>query len=201
MPNINPLNITDYNRDDDALQRFWLFGILVAGKNADWASRCLGDLLRPAAVRGILPFEYLRERETDLHNMLVVNRIGQYARITRAIRESLDLDLRTATVEQLQVHGVGPKTSRFFVLHSRPGARVAVLDVHILRWLRSKCCDHGRPIPEHTPAEPLYSKLEALALMFMEDTFPGLSPAQADLLLWSTMSGRVGTPMDVVRGN
>lgn len=187
---IDPKAITDYNRSDADLQRFWSFCVIVAGKNADWASAKVGDLYRDCDRRNILPFEYLRENQHALHNLLVANRIGQYHRIERALTDSLSLDLRTCTVEDLEnVWGVGPKTARFFLLHSRPGVEVAVLDTHVLRWLRERLPDEV--IPTSTPSQPTYKRVERLALSLMYSTFPGLTFAQADLLVWVTMSGRL----------
>lgn len=186
---IQPTAITKYDRTDDELQRFWIFGILVAGKDADWAAHKVGELLRGARDEDKLPFDWLREREVELHNILVANRVGQYGRIKLAIAQSLDLDLRAASLDQLMsVFGVGPKTARFFILHSRPDARVAVLDTHILRWLREV---HGYPTPKSTPTSlKQYERIESMALHFMADSFPGLTCAQADLLIWCQMSGR-----------
>ena len=39
ITDIDPKNITDFNRDTDQLQAFWLFCMFVAGKNSDWASK------------------------------------------------------------------------------------------------------------------------------------------------------------------
>lgn len=195
MSVINPRAITDYNRSEADLQRFWTFCVIVAGKNADWASHKVGQLYEQADERGQLPFDYLRENKHALHNVLVVNRVGQYARIERALTQSLDLDLRECDVRDLEkVFGVGPKTARFFLLHSRPNVEVAVLDTHVLRWLRTKLCIGAASdlrIPESTPSQPLYGRLENICLRLMAAEFPGMSFAQADLLVWCQQSGRL----------
>lgn len=191
---VDPLRVTDYDRSEAELQRFYLFTVFVAGKNADWAAGVVDSLLRRADEQGQTPFEYLRQNEHDLHNLLVVHRVGQYGRITRAIAQSLDLNLRTCTVEDLEnVFGVGPKTARFFVLHTRSDAKCAVLDTHILRWLREV---HGVTTPKSTPPRKEYARLERIALSLMAAEFPHLTPAQADLLIWSTQSGRLDDGMD-----
>jgi thermostable 8-oxoguanine DNA glycosylase len=189
---IQPTKITDYDRTDAELERFWTFCVLVAGKNADWASAKVCDLYRHAEDQGKTPFGYLREHEHALHNLLVANRVGQYHRIERALRESLGLNLRTCTVEELEgIFGIGPKTARFFVLHSRPGAHVAVLDTHVLRWLSRFLNDDRCAIPRSTPAPRAYARLEKLCLIAMRSAFPGLTPAQADLMVWCVESGRL----------
>jgi endonuclease III len=120
--------------------------------------------------------------------LLVANKVGQYGRIERALRESLNLDLRTASVAELMnVFGVGAKSSRFFVLHSRANCDCAVLDVHILRWMRKR----GIQTPEQTPSGKKYLELERVFLALARGEFPNVPIAQVDLLIWATESGRI----------
>lgn len=187
---IDPKAITNYSRSDADLERFWTFCVLVAGKNADWAAHKVGQLYQHADSQGLTPFQYLRENEHSLHNVLVANRVGQYGRIEAALRDSMRLDLRTCGVEDLEgCFGVGPKTARFFLLHSRPDVEVAVLDVHILRWMRQTLNDTGWP--DRTPSQPAYGRLERVCINLMRSSFPGCTLAQADLLVWCLMSGRL----------
>lgn len=188
MP-IDPVKITDFNRSDRELSLFWLFCIMVAGKNADQTAAKVAKLAA-SVPQDVDLFRWLAT-EPDLHNLLVAHRVGQYGRIKLAIEQSASLDLRTASVYDLQqVHGIGPKTARFFLLHSRPGVEVAVLDTHILRWMRER---FDMPeVPKSTPqVYGRYLTLEAVALNLMRATFPGLTIAEADLMIWATMSGRL----------
>lgn len=184
MP-INPKKITDFNRTDAQLELFWIFSIMVAGKNSDQTAKVISRLFRG---REQAPFQYLRENENALRNTLVANRTGQYTRYERAIKESLNLNLRTASIEELEsVFGVGPKTSRFFLLHTRGGEYV-VLDTHILKWLKAQ----GMMVPDSTPTDKRkYAMFEKMALFVIKGAFPGLSLADADLLIWSSISGRL----------
>lgn len=184
---IVPTQITNYDRTDAELQAFWLFCVLVAGKNADGAARVIGRMLSNANIGERTPFDYLKQLgEIGIRNALVANRAGQYAGVTRAIVESLDIDLRTATVDRLEsVFGVGPKTARFFLLHSRPGIEVAVLDTHVCKWLR----DHSIKVPEHLTRKH-YVKIEPLFIALAKSNFPGMSIADIDLLIWCQYSGR-----------
>ena len=189
---IDPLNVTDFARSQDDLEQFWIFCIAVAGKNADQTAAKVAALLAPRPA-GQTPLAYLRSLGPSLRNALVVCRTGQYDRIARALAESFDLDLRTAPIDALQrVHGVGPKTARFFVLHSRGEARVAVLDTHVLKWLkRLKVKD----VPQHTPGSlKRYLELEALTIRIMERVFPEMTLAEADLHVWAVVSGRTLAP-------
>jgi thermostable 8-oxoguanine DNA glycosylase len=161
MLTIDPKNITKFDRSQEELEFFWLFCILVAGKNADWASLKLLDLFRNKP-EDQTPFEFLKTRLTDLNNILVANKVGQYRRITKAIEQSISLDLKTATLDEfLEVFGVGPKTARFFILHTRKDAECAVLDTHILKWMRT-IVHESIDVPTSTP--PVKFGLRASAL-------------------------------------
>ena len=163
---------------------------MVAGKNSDQTATKLGTMLSRCVRDDELPFDWLRANEHSVHNVLVANRIGQYTRIERAIRESVNLDLRNASIKELEsVYGVGPKTARFFVLHTRKNIRCAVLDTHILKWLKGKMPNIS--IPSSTPSGEKYDSLERMFLVFANAEFPGLSVAEIDLLIWSKQSGRM----------
>ena len=186
-----PTEITNYNRTDYELEVFWLFCILVAGKNSDTTSKVLTNLLTNLK-EDQTPFEYIRDLgEQGLYDLLVSNRVGQYNRISKAIWQSIDLDLRNCSREDLMgIYGVSHKTSRFFLLHSREFCEEIVLDTHILRWMKDKC--HIVGVPNNTPQnKDKYEYLAKLCKELMENHYPGLSLAQIDLLIWTTMSGRL----------
>ena len=52
----NLIDPTNYNRTDDELQTFWIFCILVAGKNSDTTARLVTKLLKD---REKTPFEFI----------------------------------------------------------------------------------------------------------------------------------------------
>ncbi len=189
---VDPTNITHFDRDTNQLESFWLFCQFVAGKNSDYASRCLSKLIHGMSKRGYDDiFSYFKDLGRDgIHNALVASKVGQYGRLTKGIMQSLDLDLRTCSLDDLlSVYGVGNKTARFFLLHTRQGCDYAVLDTHILAWLR----DHGvENAPKNTPTNSkLYRELEKQFRYLSRLEFPYLSDAQIDLLIWSDQSGRI----------
>ena len=187
---IDPKDITNYNRTDVELQSFWIFCILVAGKNSDTTSRLVTKLLKNRGDK--TPFEFIRSLKlTELRNYLVANKTGQYDRIRKALFFSAKLNLRTCTRDDLMdIHGVGPKTARFFLLHSREFCDEVVLDTHILNWMRVKC--DIKDAPKNTPQVPeKYAKYAGLCKYLMEIHYPGLTLAQADLMIWTEMSGRL----------
>jgi hypothetical protein len=179
---IDPHNITDYNRSDDDLQAFWLFCVLVAGKNSKIQARKLADFLRPAAACGFSPFKYIELRSAKfLDEDIRAEKLGQYARVKRCFLESLSLDLRRCTVDDLEaVYGVGPKTARFFLTHSRPDQNFAVLDTHILRWMRVNVDAYA---PRATPSGKRYAEVEQDFLAYCAER--NVSPAELDLQIWS----------------
>lgn len=188
---IDPKDITDYNRTENELQTFWLFCILVAGKNSDTTSRALTKIVGDLAPWDN-PFDGIRRIGFEgLQDILRKYKTGQYDRIARAIWHSLDLDLRTCSVEDLtKIHGVGPKTARFFLLHSREFCEEIVLDTHILNWMKTKCGIEN--VPDNTPQNTKkYAELSAICRDLMEQNYPGLSLAKIDLLIWTEMSGRL----------
>lgn len=185
---ITPTKITDFNRSDRDLQLFWLFCIVVAGKNSDFAASKIAGLFKNLTPDET-PFAYLKANQHAIHNLLVANKVGQYGRIERAFSQSLDLNLRTATLEQLlEVFGVGSKTARFFLLHSRQDCSHVVLDTHVLAYLRDRW---KMDVPAATPPAKEYERIEAIAANLIRADYPGLSMAEADLLIWTKQSGRL----------
>lgn len=186
---INPREITNFKRTDYELQEFLLFCVAVAGKSSEMQSRKLDIFLAPHTQ---LPFERIKQlvAQGNFMDVLMQSKIGQYRRIGKAwvnLAQS-GLDLRTCTVEELEkIEGIGPKTSRFFMLHSRPNQEVAVLDTHILSWMRTR----GWKAPKSTPPIKHYKTLEVAFLM--ECIWSGLTPAALDLMIWKSRQVRIKT--------
>ena len=183
---IDPHSITNFNRSDNDLEAFWLFCVLVAGKNSRVQAKKLANFLQPAAATGFSPFKYIELRSVKyLDEDIRAEKLGQYNRVKRCFLESLSLDLRTCTVDDLEaVFGVGPKTARFFLLHSRSNQELAVIDTHILKWLRNTL---GIDAPKSTPTQlKKYHELENHYLDYCREN--GLSPAQLDLHIWSNLN-------------
>lgn len=186
---VEPRNITNFQRTEYELQEFILFAVAVAGKSSEMQSRKLDIFLAPHTQ---LPFERIKQlvAQGNFMDVLMQSKLGQYTRIGKAYVNLAQsgLDLRTCTVEELEkIEGIGPKTSRFFMLHSRPNQEVAVLDTHILSWMRSR----GWKAPKATPPLGKYKELEVAFLM--ECIWSGLTPASLDLMIWKSRQVRVKT--------
>jgi len=157
-----------------------LYAIIVAGKSAKFAEQAFKRLFGQPAYS---PFAVVRAwvQEGVLLQNLQKARVGNYRKIERAYTELVQskIDLIKCTPEELEmIHGIGPKTSRFFILWTRPEARVAVLDVHVLRWMRNAGC----VVPKSTPSKALYARIEKQFLEMVDKA--GLTPRQLDEQIW-----------------
>jgi thermostable 8-oxoguanine DNA glycosylase len=181
---IDPENVTNFNRDLEELEAFWIFAICVAGKNSQTTAKQVNRLLTSLLDSyNRTPFSNILQciEEGSLEKFLSDAHIGQYTRITQALRESTEKleSLPTVSLDTLEsIYGVGPKTARFFLVHSRPGVQLAVLDVHILRWLRRQ----GYDVPSVTPSGKKYLEIEKLFLA--ECVKRNKTPAELDLEIW-----------------
>lgn len=184
---VDPTHITDYNLDLYGLQERILFWICAAGKNGHTAARCCDKFLCSiGAGRFYLPFEVIRKiPKEDLPNILKSCGIGCYTGKARTMWELVqsNLDLRTCTANELEtIYGIGMKTSRCFILHSRRNARYAGLDTHILKFLKQM--EHT--VPMSTPTRKKYLELEKAFLAHADRTKK--SPADLDLEIWNRYS-------------
>jgi len=192
---IDPTTITNYNRTEAELEEFLLFCIMVAGKNAKQTAKKLDSFLFTACAIGeMTPFEWLEHlaklesngiSKTPMKNCMTTHKLGQYKRLERAFKGILQFKnrLKEVSVEELEsVSGIGSKTSRFFVLHSRPDQQVAVLDTHILKWMYSQ----GYDVPKSTPPKGRYGLIEK---QFLTEAWKHeKTPAEFDLEIWKQYS-------------
>lgn len=186
---VDPNNITNYSLSHYALQELIIFWICVAGKTASTISKALqrffGKLHKEYGIK--CPFDLVKNLDIqDLAYRLQESGIGCQNSKARSIREIANsgLDLRTCSVEDLmEIHGIGPKTSRCFILHSRKNADCAGLDTHILHFLR----DLGYDVPKSTPgSKKKYTEIEHLFIDIVKQT--NRTIADLDLLIWRVYS-------------
>lgn len=181
-PLITDENLINFRRTRKELEIFWLYCGFSVGKNRAQAQRALAALLDMG--RGKTPFDRIRYliQNGTLRKCLEATRIGAWNRLERFLRQSVTqpLDLVNASVDQLQsIHGIAAAKSRLFVLCTRENARCAVLDRHILSFLRDK----GHSVPESTPgSKKEYERIERLWLAEVDKS--GLTPAQFNLKRW-----------------
>lgn len=179
---VDPFDVTHYSLDDHRLEEFFMFCVAVAGKKATMVAGKL-DLFLDHAKDGETPFALVRRLNAagELEDTLRSVKMGQYAKLTEAWAFCADggIDVRTSGADDLQkVRGIGYKTARYFILHTRRAARVGVIDTHILKFLASR----GHEVPSKIPNDKRYLKLEALILA--EADTAGMTPADFDLAVW-----------------
>lgn len=185
--------ITKYDRTNVEAEEFALFCLAVAGKNANQTALALERFLsRRLPEQG--PFAFIREVDSlsGLRELLVEARLSPYGTRERGFRAlaSSGLNLRTCTPQDLEaIPGIGPKTARFFVMHSRAGQEHAILDTHILKWLREQGLTTA---PKTTPTGHMYASWEQsyLARARGEARRRGITLADLDLMIWKHYAGR-----------
>jgi hypothetical protein len=186
---IDPNKVTDFNRTEAQLEEFLLFAILVAGKKSDMMARKLELFLYGSRKALGLPsdttpfqlLEYLIKCDL-LDPSMKKFKLGVYTKLNKCFTGILQFKgkLNTVTIEELEsVFGIAEKTSRFFILHSRPNQQIAALDTHILKWLNELEYPN---VPKNTPSGKKYQDLEKAFLY--EANIREVSPADLDLTIW-----------------
>jgi thermostable 8-oxoguanine DNA glycosylase len=191
---IDPTTITNFNRTEAELEEFLMFAILVAGKTAKTQAKKLDSFLQQQQFanaeaqkqgRSWTPFDELelQIKNNYLTTNMMEHKLGQYKRLLIAFLGILRFkgNLKNVSVEELEsIKGIGSKTARFFLLHSRKDVQFAVLDTHILKWLR----EQGYDAPKATPTKKKYAVLEKIFLT--EAWKREMLPADLDLLIWKS---------------
>jgi hypothetical protein len=187
---INPAEVTNYNRTQYQLQEFILFGINVAGKKSSIEAPKLEVFIERAKniTKETLPFNCIRKliELGRLQEIMHWAKLSPYKqRYNSYVAVSKIQDLQTVTLNKLlEVAGIGLKTARFFLSHSREDFDEPMLDTHILRFLR----DQGhKDAPKSTPSSlPIYSYY-ANAFKMLARTL-GKSVTDLDLEIWKKYS-------------
>jgi len=189
---IIPEKITDFNRTDEELQAFLVYGICAAGKKAKEVAPKVNSFLSSLVDEDgetLSPFAGLKEliRHDLLDEVMQEHRLGCYNVLRNALWDILFLNLRECSIDDLTAcAGIGPKTARFFLVHSREGyEEEAVLDVHILRYLR----ENGVDAPKQTPQNmEEYNRLADCWKSVSSRLMPNMSNAERDLTVWRMYS-------------
>lgn len=152
---INPAEVTNYNRTQDELQEFILFCINVAGKKSSIEAPKLEVFIERAKniTKETSPFNCIKKliKLGRLNEIMHWAKLSPYAqRYNSYVAVSKIKDLQSVSLSRLlEVAGIGLKTARFFLSHSREDFDEPMLDTHILRYLR----DQGyTDAPKSTPS-------------------------------------------------
>ena len=188
---VDPNNITNYNLTIPELQTHLLFWVFAAGHNAKSTAKGIDKFLNLVYDFDChrTPFESilnntLYSRGWDcITELLSKSGLGCWRLKSRTVKQLCEsnLDLRTCSVEDLEkIIGIGPKTARCFILHTRKNERVAGLDTHILACLN----DLGLSVPKHPGKK--YKQIEAKFLELVDAS--KMSVAELDLMIWNAYS-------------
>jgi endonuclease III len=186
---VDPDNITNFEMSAPEMELNILFWVCAAGKKAKTAASNLCKLLNHGSVLFDKqnPFEIILSFADDLPLSLKNHGIGCYNNKSKTMLSlaKSGIDLSSCSVIDLEkIPGIGAKTSRCYVLHSRRGARYAGLDTHCLKYLRER----GYDVPKSTPTGKKYRELEEIFLKLVDES--GKSVAQFDLEIWRMYSSK-----------
>jgi hypothetical protein len=208
---VDPHNITDYSRNDYSLQEFLLFAPAVAGKKAVMISPKIDAFLKlgkdfvesyygvknptPLKIISLLCLYHEYTHVDMLLEFMKEVKLGKYTvlRPSYAHLAMMDndgkFDWRKVTPSQLEcVNGFSFKTSRFFILHTQPNAKIGVIDTHILDEMielgfMNLITSKGYSVPTSTPQNPkVYKILEDAWLSHCDNL--GVGYAEHDLNVW-----------------
>lgn len=197
-----------YEASKYQLEKFLLTNVFVAGKNAtvqqqkldqfiDCVKRDLGsysvDTMGPiSAIYAGVSTEQLKDTVME---WLKEVKAGQYNRISVCIESLANtvgrgyIDLKSTTRKTLVgVKGIGLKTASMFMLYTHKGWGGAVLDTHILKYLRDELKMENVPDSTPTTAQAYYL-LERAFLDHAQATQKKV--ADLDFEIWSKYRKKV----------
>lgn len=176
-----------WDADERRRQEMLLLSLFVAGKNAKTQSRKLREFLQQLDAPGDDWFAGLRRLdERALRNALEATKVGQYTRLTAALKHVRNFrDLLDVTREQLcEVPGISMKSASFFLMYTRRDFHAACWDVHLLKWAAKKPRVFGPRVFRNTPPPPHYLEMERRYLDYCRSI--DQHPTLFDFSVWSS---------------
>lgn len=156
----------NFNLSKHGLEYFLIFCICVAGKTASQIEKALTNFITMIPCDGdpIDKLAYLISNNI-LEQYIQISSLGQHKKLARAFRDLVEkrLNLKDCTLKDLlEIHGIGPKTARYFLVYTRPNQEFAILDTHILKYLNT--LNLNIVVPKTTPIGKKYEELEKIFL-------------------------------------
>jgi thermostable 8-oxoguanine DNA glycosylase len=185
-------NLEDFHKDKSPMWKL-MYSAVVAGKSAQFATRVMNEL---DSRRGNIPISDFVEIY-DIEVLCRDLKTGNYNKMSKCWKGIIDwfndhpgIDWKSVTPEDLEtIHGIGPKTSRFFLMWVDPDIECAALDTHILKWLNAK----GHDVPRSTPSKKKYVAIEKIFLK--EAAERDLKPVELDWQIWDAYAHKKEIPV------
>jgi len=188
---IDPTKISNFHLTINELEENICFWVAVANKTAATISQYVDnfflDLSKQVASTFdpnlASPFQLIREAGSieQITDLVKKHRFGCFKNKARGYHELAysGINLKMCTVDDLEkIHGIGPKTARCFLIHTRENARHAGLDTHVLKFMRAV----GLDAPKSTPTGKQYKYWEEQFLKLVPE---GTTIAEYDLAIWT----------------
>jgi thermostable 8-oxoguanine DNA glycosylase len=172
---VTPERLTNFKRTQSELEQLLIFSVAVAGKTAKTTARAIEKFFEGCNLELARPTDFLYmwfcDSDETVLNKLKAARTGNYTRLLKFLKELVE---NTPTLENMTVdslrkfHGISFKTSKMIILHSRPGERHAVIDTHVIKFLRAVLKLDG--LPKSTPnSQKKYDMLEDAFLRWVDE--------------------------------
>lgn len=191
---IDPYNVTNYDRTSDQLESFILFCVCVAGKTAKTISEKLYEFLYDGfyVTKKISPFNQIKKLSESgkLSQQVEKFKLGNYSKLIPLFEQLAisDINLKDVKVEELEeFKGIGKKTSRYFITHTRPKIKdIAVLDTHVIKHIK-ELQEQNKITPDLTIPKSItpkkYDEIEKIYCQYLNDL--GVDYAEYDLQVWN----------------
>jgi hypothetical protein len=171
-------------------REYWaLFFLCLNGKTSKVQAEKINEIfaLWEEMWVGWKPFSLIRNlEESEVEDLLRSVGMGQYERLVKSWTTIACYGLNHEHELFARLPGVGSKTSRMLSGYLN-NEKVAILDVHVLAWLRGLGQDH---IPTQTPYnEGIYQVYEKIYLSYAEKL--GVHPLDLDTAIWRASASSV----------
>lgn len=173
---------------DYVVEKFLLTCLCVAGKKAETQQKKVDLFMKewcPLGCERVFRVTTPHEEAAFLMALKKV-RMGTYAKLVSAAKwissQERDFMYRCTRRDLVKCPGIGYKTASFFLLYSRDDYPCAVLDVHVLRWLRG---EGGYPAaPQSTPTNASsYMLWERCAIYALYDEYSASENVPKDIMV------------------
>lgn len=188
---IDPTKISNFHLTINELEENICFWVAVANKTAATISQYVDNFFLDLSKQDAptfnpnlnSPFQLIREAGSieQITDLVKKHRFGCFKTKARGFYELANsgINLKTCSVDDLErFHGIGPKTARCFLIHTRENARYAALDTHVLKFMRAV----GFLVPKSTPSGKQYKHWEQEFLRIVPE---GMTVAEYDLAIWN----------------